>query len=77
MYNPATGRFSLRETLSAGPAQESFKFGPAGMIPVPEDLLTNCCFGGPDLRTLYVTAGRTLHRTTVAVPGYHAFPCSA
>lgn len=33
---------------------------PAGAIvshvPVPDVLTTNCCFGGPDLRTLYVTA---------------------
>jgi gluconolactonase len=49
---------------------------PAGMIPVPEDLITNCCFAGPDLRTLYITAGRTLYETTVAVAGYHAFPCA-
>lgn len=25
-------------------------------VPVPDVLTTNCCFGGPDLRTLYVTA---------------------
>lgn len=38
-------------------------------IPVPEDSVTNCCFGGPDLRTLYVTAGKTLFKTRVEVPG--------
>jgi gluconolactonase len=31
-----------------------------GHIPVPEDMVTNCCFGGADLKTLYVTAGKTL-----------------
>ncbi len=38
-------------------------------IPVPEDSVTNCCFGGPDLKTLYVTAGKTLFKTRVEVPG--------
>jgi|TARA_B110000438_G_C15819698_1_gene653771 gluconolactonase len=39
-------------------------FSPSGEllehIPVPEDTITNAAFGGPDLRTLYVTAGKTL-----------------
>jgi gluconolactonase len=39
------------------------------VIPVPEDLLTNCAFGGPDRKTLYITAGKTLFRTRVDVPG--------
>jgi gluconolactonase len=43
-------------------------------LPVPEDLITNCCFGGPDWCTLYVTAGRTLYATRVEVPGFHAYP---
>ncbi len=29
-------------------------------IPIPEDTITNAAFGGADLRTLYVTAGKTL-----------------
>ena len=31
-------------------------------IPVPIDLLTNVAFGGPDLKTLYITAGGTLFK---------------
>jgi gluconolactonase len=31
-----------------------------GFIPVPEDAVTNCTFGGPDLKTLYITAGTAL-----------------
>jgi gluconolactonase len=50
--------------------------GPLGMVPVPDDLITNCCFGDDDLRTLYITAGRTLFRARVGTPGYHAFPCA-
>lgn len=42
------------------------------VIDVPYDLLTNCCFGGPDLRTLYVTAGNLLLSIRLAAPGYHA-----
>ena len=33
-----------------------------GFIPVPEDSVTNCTFGGPDLKTLYITAGTALWR---------------
>jgi gluconolactonase len=45
-----------------------------GRIPVPEDVITNCCFGGRDWKTLYVTAGKTLYSIRVNVPGYHAYP---
>jgi gluconolactonase len=43
-------------------------------IPIPEDVLTNLAFGGPDGRTLYITAGKTLFTTRVAVPGQVAYP---
>jgi gluconolactonase len=46
---------------------------PAGkllrVIPVWEDLLTNCGFGGPDRKTLYITAGKTLFKVRVEIPG--------
>ena len=41
-----------------------------GRIPIPEDVITNCTFGGPDLKTLYVTAGKTLYQIPVRVPGF-------
>jgi len=41
-----------------------------GRIPIPEDVLTNVTFGGPDLKTLYVTAGKTLFQTPVPVAGF-------
>jgi len=41
-----------------------------GRIPIPEDVLTNVTFGGDDLRTLYITAGRTLYSIRVAIPGW-------
>ncbi|MBT6723533.1 MAG: SMP-30/gluconolactonase/LRE family protein, partial [Planctomycetaceae bacterium] len=28
-----------------------------GIIRVPEDMVTNCCFGGSDMKTLFITAG--------------------
>jgi gluconolactonase len=48
-------------------------FNPEGkklaFLPTPEDP-SNCCFGGPDHRTLYVTAGRSLYRIQLNVPGF-------
>ncbi|MBT4866966.1 MAG: SMP-30/gluconolactonase/LRE family protein [Planctomycetaceae bacterium] len=41
-----------------------------GRIPIPEDVLTNITFGGDDLRTLYITAGKTLFSVRVTVPGF-------
>ncbi len=41
-----------------------------GLIPVPEDVITNCTFGGLDLKTLYITAGKTLWQVRVDVPGW-------
>lgn len=38
-------------------------------IPIPEDTITNAAFGGEDLKTLYVTAGKTLFKIQVDVPG--------
>ena len=38
-------------------------------IPIPEDTITNAAFGGPDLRTLYVTAGKTLFSIRTDVTG--------
>lgn len=37
--------------------------------PIPEDTITNNAFGGPDMKTLYVTAGKTLFTLRTEVPG--------
>lgn len=38
-------------------------------IPVPEDYITNTAFGGPDMKTLYITAGKTLYRMRNDIAG--------
>ena len=38
-------------------------------IPIAQDYITNNAFGGPDMRTLYVTAGKTLYKVRTDVPG--------
>lgn len=47
-------------------------FDPTGkkllLIPTPEDP-SNCCFGGKDLKTLYITAGKSLYRVTTSFQG--------
>jgi len=43
-------------------------------IPIPRDEVTNCAFGGPDLKTLYVTAGGSLWAIPMATPGRPVFP---
>lgn len=37
--------------------------------PIPEDTITNNTFGGPDMKTLYITAGKTLYKIRVDIPG--------
>jgi gluconolactonase len=38
-------------------------------IPVPEDYITNTAFGGPDMKTLYITAGKTLYKIRNEIAG--------
>ncbi|MGO9466518.1 MAG: SMP-30/gluconolactonase/LRE family protein [Isosphaeraceae bacterium] len=45
-----------------------------GRIPIPEDLCTNLAFGGPDRKTLFVTAGKTVFQIPTAVSGYALYP---
>lgn len=41
-----------------------------GRIPIVEDVLTNCTFGGEDLKTLYVVAGKSVFQIPVEIPGW-------
>jgi gluconolactonase len=45
-----------------------------GRIPIAEDVVTNLAFGGPEKKTLYVTAGKTLYKIETAVAGYSLYP---
>ena len=38
-------------------------------IPIPEDFITNNAFGGADMKTLYITAGKTLYKMRTEIPG--------
>lgn len=46
------------------PAGKLLKF-----IPIYEDLITNTAFGGPDMKTLYITAGKTLYKMRTDIAG--------
>ena len=39
-------------------------------IAVPKDEVTNCTFGGADLKTLYITAGGTLYSIRTRYKGW-------
>ncbi len=58
-----------------------YVLSPAGkllaFLPVPRDEVTNCAFGGDDLRTLYITAGGTLYSIRTTTPGRVVFPPAA
>lgn len=43
-------------------------------IGVPTDEVTNCAFGGDDLKTLYITGGGTLYSIRTATPGRVVWP---
>lgn len=43
-------------------------------LPVPRDEVTNCAFGGDDLKTLYITAGGSLYSIRTTTPGRVVWP---
>lgn len=43
-------------------------------LAVPTDEVTNCAFGGDDLKTLYITGGGTLYSIRTATPGRVQWP---
>ncbi len=62
---------STAETLDT--ACGVYVISPAGklltFIPIPEDYITNTAFGGADMKTLYITAGKTLYKVRTEIPG--------
>ena len=59
------------ETLDTKPGIHVFSPGGEKLeyYPIPEDTVTNVCFGGPDWKTVYVTAGKTLFTFRVETAG--------
>lgn len=55
-----------------------YVFTPEGkqlaFLPVPRDEVTNCAFGGNDLKTLYITGGGTLYSIRTTIPGRVVWP---
>jgi gluconolactonase len=55
-----------------------YVLSPAGellaFLPVPRDEVTNCAFGGDDLKTLYITAGGTVYSIRTTTPGRVVWP---
>ena len=62
----------------AAPTAGIYVFAPSGelleFIPIPRDECTNCAFGGPDLKTLFVTAGGSLWSVPLREPGRVVWP---
>ena len=63
------------ETLDTKPGIHVIS--PAGKlvayVETPEDTITNCTFGGEDLRTLYVTCGTVIVSIRTKIPGKAAY----
>ena len=55
-----------------------YVFTPEGkllaFLAVPTDEVTNCAFGGDDLKTLYITGGGTLYSIPTTTPGRVVWP---
>lgn len=68
---------NIYATAGEGEKTGVYVISPAGklltLIRTPENA-TNCTFGGPDLRTLYVTAGASLYSIRTANSGWLRYP---
>jgi sugar lactone lactonase YvrE len=57
-----------------------YVFSPEGklltFLAVPKDEVTNCAFGGDDLKTLYITGGGTLYSIRTTAPGRVVWPAA-
>jgi gluconolactonase len=45
-----------------------------GFVPIKMDMVTNCCFGGAEGKTLFITAGHTLWSVETTTAGYFVWP---
>jgi gluconolactonase len=61
---PAEARKTRTGVYVISPAGKLLKF-----IPIPEDIISNTAFGGPDMKTLYVTSGKTVFKVRTEIAG--------
>lgn len=61
---PAEARKTSTGVYVVSPAGKLLKF-----IPIPEDIISNTAFGGPDMKTLYVTSGKTVFTVRTEIAG--------
>jgi len=71
--NKASPPFESVEPYRAGIYVLSYEGKLLEFVPIPKDEVTNCAFGGEDLKTLYITAGGTLWSWPVNTPGRVTF----
>ncbi len=69
-------RGNVYATAGQGKTAGVYVFNPegkrVGFVPTPETP-TNCVFGGKDRKMLYVTAGKSLYRVGLNVPGFAVY----
>jgi gluconolactonase len=67
---------NIYATAGSGETGGVYVFSPTGeklgFVATPEPP-TNCCFAGKSRTTLYVTAGKSLYRVKLTVPGYATY----
>jgi gluconolactonase len=71
--NKANPPFETVEPYKGGIYVLSYEGKLLDFVPVPKDEVTNCAFGGDDLKTLYITAGSSLWSIRVNTPGRVTF----
>jgi gluconolactonase len=68
---------NIYATAEDGKLSGVYIFSPAGkqlgFLPTPETA-TNCTFGDKDLKTLYVTAGKSVYKVRLNATGFLAYP---
>jgi gluconolactonase len=67
--NGANLPFETADRLRAGIYVLSVRGKLLNFIPIPNDEVTNCAFGGRDVKTLFITAGGHLWSIRLDVPG--------
>jgi gluconolactonase len=61
---PVEARKTKTGVYVISPSGKLLKF-----IPIPEDIISNTAFGGPDMKTLYVTSGKTVFKIRTDIAG--------